>query len=75
MQLSEGQVEQLLECRRRMLHEVGILIGDWDRLWKELQVRYLIHITSECDTPMSKSPKGISCLSRESIGSLEWSTK
>ena len=41
MQLSEGQVEQLLECRRRMLHEVGILIGDWDRLWKELQVRYL----------------------------------
>ena len=47
MQLSKRQVEQLLECRRRMLHEVGILIGDWDRLWKELQVRDLLRITSE----------------------------
>lgn len=38
MQLTEEQVEQLLACRRRMLHEVGVLVGEWDRLWKELQV-------------------------------------
>ncbi|KAK9908010.1 hypothetical protein WJX75_001438 [Coccomyxa subellipsoidea] len=37
MQLTQGQAQQLLACRRTMLHEVGALIAEWDRLWKELE--------------------------------------
>ena len=82
IQLSVGQVEQLLECRRRMLHEVGMLIGEWDRLWKELQVRYFLCITSdshEQEPEVYRKLKAlahgnVSRLSRESTGSLDKST-
>ena len=38
VQLSGGQTEQLLACRRALLHEVGALITEWDGLWSDLEV-------------------------------------
>jgi hypothetical protein len=38
MQLTEKQGEQLLTCRRTILHDVSALIAEWDRQWAELQV-------------------------------------
>lgn len=38
MQLTKKQGEQLLTCRRTILHDVSALIAEWDRQWAELQV-------------------------------------
>ncbi|EIE21052.1 hypothetical protein COCSUDRAFT_48251 [Coccomyxa subellipsoidea C-169] len=37
MQLSDGQVRQLLRGRRTLVREVGALIAQWDQLWTQLQ--------------------------------------
>ncbi|KAK9908051.1 hypothetical protein WJX75_002163 [Coccomyxa subellipsoidea] len=37
MQLTKKQGEQLLTCRRTILHDVSALIAEWDRQWAELQ--------------------------------------
>jgi hypothetical protein len=41
VQLSEGQAEQLMACRRTMLRELGALLAKWDRLWTTLQSRLI----------------------------------
>ena len=57
MQLSEGQAEQLMACRRRMLHELDKMIRNWDYLWADLQVcSYLLQ------SKVPDSQNGPACL-------------
>lgn len=38
VQLTGRQVEQLMSIRATLLHEMGLLIAERDRMWAELQV-------------------------------------